>query len=165
MVVRRRKVRAATVALGLVSCLLAAGCTPKPLGVHGLILDGGHPTVLLRPCPGIAVNQVWLYERTADLRWGTADSGHHAVTEVRLLQAPAGWSEPDVPVANQLTEFSSDATYQVQLSTDHPERGHLDYIEFTLGDLTSDRVWMTRPTGQRQVVTREEFDQHAGDKC
>lgn len=162
---RISKLRAAAVTSGLVSCLLTAGCTPAPLGAAGVMLTDGHPTVLVRPCPGIAVNQIWVYDRQANLRWGTADSDHHAVTDVRLLQAPTGWSEPAVPVANQLTQFSPTTTYQVQLATDHPERGGIGLVEFTLGDLKADTVWATRPHGQPQVMTRDEFDKRAARDC
>jgi hypothetical protein len=165
VVVQMRAARAAVVGFGLVTCLLTAGCTPAPLGTAGVLLDEGYPTVLIRPCPGIAVNQVWVYERAADLRWGTADSGQNPVTAVRLLRAPAGWAEPDVAVVNQLVALSPSAVYQVQLSTDHPERGGIDLVEFTLGDLTSDKVWATKPHGQPQVMTRDEFDKQAARNC
>jgi hypothetical protein len=159
-------VRAAAVLAGLVGCLLTAACTPAPLGAAGVILDDkGRPTVLIRSCPGIAVNQVWVYERASDLRWGTADTGRHATPEVRLLQAPEGWNEPEVPAANQLTELTSAATYQVQVSTDHPEKGGIDLVEFRLGDLIAGRVWATRPHGQSQVMSRGEFDRQAADNC
>ncbi len=87
------------------------------------------------------------------------------MTEVPLLQALAGWDEPAVPVANQLTEFRADATYQVQLATDHPEKGSIGIVQFTLGDLTADRVWATRPHGEPQIMTREEFDKMAAETC
>ena len=159
-------VRATAATVAFAAALLMAGCTPAPLGAAGVILDAsGHPTVLIRSCPGIAVNQVWVYERASDLRWGTADPGRHAVTEVQLLQAPADWNEPDVPESNRLTEFSPTVTYQVQLATNHPERGGVDLVEFRIDDLSADMVWATRPHGRAQVLTREEFDREAADNC
>lgn len=157
---------AAAVTVGLATALLTAGCTPAPLGAAGVILNAsGHPTVLIRSCPGVAVNQVWVYQRVSNLRWGTADPGRHAVTEVQLLRAPADWDEPDVPESSRLTEFSATVTYQVQLATDHPERGGIDIVEFSLGDLSADRVWATRPNGRAEVMTRDEFDRQAADNC
>jgi hypothetical protein len=159
------RMRAAGLALGLASCLLTAGCTPAPLGLAGVIVEDGHPTVLIRPCPGIAVTGVWLYQRASDLRWGTVDNGGHAVTDVRLLRAPAGWTEPDVPPGHRLSQFAPTVTYQVQLSTDHPERGGIDLVEFTLADLGDTTVWATRPHGTRQVLSRAEFDRQAAQTC
>src|SRR5262245_36088197 len=111
IVMRPPILRAAALAIGIVGCLVTAGCTPPPLGQVGVILDGGRPAIVIRSCPGIAVNQVWVYERVADLRWGIADSGNHPLTGARLLEVPDGWHEPAVPLENQLTEFRSDGTY------------------------------------------------------
>ncbi|MGE5827074.1 MAG: hypothetical protein ACM30G_01760, partial [Micromonosporaceae bacterium] len=130
----------AALAIGLAAGLLTAGCTPAPLGLAGVILDGGQPTVLVRPCPGIAVTQVWVYQRASDLRWGAIDRGHHPVNDVRLLRAPEGWTAPDVPATSRLNDFSPATTYQIQLATDHPEKGGIDLVEFTLEDLSDATV-------------------------
>jgi len=156
-------IRGTAIAIGIAGCLATAGCTPPSLGQVGVILDGGRPAILIHPCPGIAVNQVWVYE--ADLRWGIADSGDHPVTEIQLLQVPDGWHEPAVPVENQLTEFRSDGTYQVQLTTDHPERGGVPIVQFTVDDLTADRVWATRTYGEPQIMTRDEFVTKTAEAC
>lgn len=156
---------AAALALGLGAGLFTAGCTPAPLGLAGIILDGGHPTLLVRPCPGIAVTQVWVYQRSADLRWGVVDAGRQPVNDLRLLQAPNGWTAPDVPATSRLTAFSSATAYQVQVATDHPEKGGIDLVEFTLEDLTDATVWATRPHGTRQVLTRAEFERQAAEAC
>jgi hypothetical protein len=157
--------RVAGLVLALAGCLFTAGCTPAPLGLAGVILDDGHPSVLIRPCPGIAVTGVWVYQRAADLRWGTVDNGEHALTDMRLLRAPAGWTEPTIPPGHQLSELSPGVTYQVQLSTDHPERGGIDLVEFTVNDLSDTTVWATRPHGTRQVLSRAEFDRQAAQGC
>jgi hypothetical protein len=163
---KRRAARLVTaVAVVLAGGLLTAGCTPAPLGLAGIILREGHPTVLVRPCPGIAVTQVWVYQRASDLRWGAVDSGGHPVTDVRLLQAPAGWTEPDVPAAQRLGALSPAVTYQVQLATDHPERGGIDLVEFTVSDLSDAAVWVTQPHGPRQAVSAAEFDRQAAEAC
>jgi hypothetical protein len=163
--VRMRGTRAAAVAVAVVACLLTVGCTPAPLGMAGVYLNGGQPTVLIRPCPGVVVSQVWVYQRAANLRWGAVVGDHSAVTEVLLLQAPAGWTASDVPAANQLTEFQAGTSYQVQVATERPKNGDIDLVEFTLGDLHADTVWATRPHGQPQVLTRAEFAKQAADVC
>jgi hypothetical protein len=157
----------AAIAVGLASCFLTAGCSPQRLGTAGVVLVDGHPTVLIRPCPGIAVTQVWLQEQVTSLRWGAADSGHHAAKEMRLLQAPpTGWTVPVVAETDRLTKLSADATYQVRLTTNHEEKGRIGTVEFTLVDLGADTVWGTPPhSAIRVVLTREEFEKKAAKDC
>jgi hypothetical protein len=165
VVVQISKWRAAIVAAVLSTSLLTAGCTPAPLGMVGVYLDGGYPTALLRPCPGITVTQVWVYQRGADLRWGVARGGNQPANTVRLLAAPAGWTEQGVPAGHELTEFMPETTYQVQVATDRPDKGQIHLVEFGLGDLKAESVWATQPHGTPQVLTREQFDKAAADNC
>jgi len=107
------------------------------------------------------VKQIWVYERAANLMWGTTDTGHHAITAVRLFHAPDGWNV----VAEQLTALSPDGTYQVQVSTDHEGAGRINLVQFTVGDLSADTVWATSPNGSPRVLNRNQFDKQARDGC
>jgi hypothetical protein len=102
-----------------------------------------------------------VYERAANLTWGTTDPGHHPITEVRLFRVPEGWNA----AAGQLTALSPDGTYQVQVSTDHEAAGRINLVQFTLGDLSADAVWATSPNGSPRVLNRNQFDKQARDGC
>lgn len=151
----------------LFSCLLTTGCTPRPIPMAAVFLDGGHPTAIFHTCRG-SVDLLDLWEDLAAIGeiaprlagaatasdatatspadasstvsrwWSIVDSdAHHHVAQVRLLQTPPGWYVEGIPGRALITTFREDATYTLNVSTTRPSAGTDSLLRFTLRQLRS----------------------------
>lgn len=169
----------------LLASLLTAACSPPTVSITAVFRKDDQPWALFHPCGEALVVGVSLYEMAKDRHlvtattpgprpsaayvedrsWridrGTADGG---ITELRLLEVPAGWSQ-QTEERKRITEFVTPYAYDVRADTDKPHLGHDRGITFTLADLTSlddGEVWAGR---NPRAMTRDEFYREAEERC
>ncbi|MEV4545965.1 hypothetical protein [Micromonospora echinaurantiaca] len=146
-----------------------------------MFLDSGHPTAVFHPCDGARVSGVSVTEQSTTsgsaasptLVWSIADASSRAerpITQIRLLETPAGWGLQTTKPGGLLTAFGVDHTYSVWADVTSSAAGDDSSIEFTLGDLRSlsdGQVWAApKPFAQPQAMAaREEFRRRAAASC
>jgi hypothetical protein len=146
-----------------------AGCSPAAKPVTALRLVDGHPTLLVAKCDDANIDAVSVFTgdgATITEAWRARDPRLPAETgappdEIRLLEAPSGWSVSD----DSLTTFAPGVDYT---ATAYGSPGDAFPIDFTLEKLAAldpGQVLAGESNNEATAMSEKDFRDNAEDAC
>ena len=164
----RRRVVGTLAVLATLAAL--AGCTPADKPVAALRLVDGRPTLLVVPCDEARIDWISVFttggttpppgESGIVADWAANSPNGEAPEQVRLLEAPAGWTV----TKNSLTEFTPGTEYTATALGSPGDAFSIDFTLAALEVLGPDEV-LVGEHPDAKVMSEKDFRENADDAC
>ncbi|MGC4747252.1 hypothetical protein ACLQ28_16580 [Micromonospora sp. DT201] len=159
----RSRVRAVSVLVTLAALAGLTACTPEDKPVVGLRVVDGQPALVLAECAVFAPERISVYtiDVTPAASWTIDRDGGAKVTDLILLELPAGWK----PDEQTLVAFDPDTEYSVAA---YGDQHNAVPVHFTLPEVTGlgpEKVLVGGTAGERKAITETAFRDRAKKAC